>query len=248
MWWVHGNEKTWVWVIEFFTNSWRIPDSGEVVFIIANEQAIIDNIRYIDKDLNRCFGKEDGSLWNEQNIAKILATYIQQADYLVDIHNTTNPISEPFLICEHDSLFNLFDVDKSISWLDKLHPGWSDGYGNSIWCKSVCLEAWSIYDDQLTSILWCESQVVNFLRWVGNIDWTPRLYTPDRYNFMLQYATKTDFTPLEAIKDFQEFKKWEYIWTDWEKEILAPFDGICIFAYKKNSPWEEWFVYGTRVN
>ena len=248
MWWVHGNEKTWVWVVQKFIDSWRVPDRGELVFIIANEQAIAENIRYIDQDLNRCFGIQNRGLWNERNLAKELETYIQEADYLLDIHNTTNPASEPFLICEYDSLCNLFDVDKSILWLDSLHPWWSDGYGNSIWCKSVCLESWSIYDDLSSTIEWCEDQVLNFLKWVWNLTAEPTIYVPMRYHFTVQYITKIDFKPLAWIKDFQEFEKWVYIWKDGDENVVAPFDGVCIFVYKKDSPNEEWFVYGRLVS
>lgn len=48
--------------------------------------------------------------------------YLQQSDYLLDVHNTIDLSTPPFIICEHDDLVPYFDVGRVVRGLDGLHP------------------------------------------------------------------------------------------------------------------------------
>jgi hypothetical protein len=49
--------------------------------------------------------------------------YLQASDYLLDIHNTIDLSTPPFIICEHDTLLPYFAVAYCVRGLDDLHPG-----------------------------------------------------------------------------------------------------------------------------
>jgi len=58
-------------------------------FFIANKEAIRENKRFIDTDLNRCFpGKESGN--NEEIIAYELINRLYGFDCVIDLHSTSN--------------------------------------------------------------------------------------------------------------------------------------------------------------
>jgi succinylglutamate desuccinylase len=96
----HGNELTGIYLVKKFD---RFPESlhrqsFKCETLIANPQAVAANRRYLDRDLNRCFGNEDLSnleLTGYENIrAKEIATQLAPKDrfdrnVIIDLHSTT---------------------------------------------------------------------------------------------------------------------------------------------------------------
>ncbi|WP_293145160.1 MULTISPECIES: aspartoacylase [unclassified Microcoleus] len=96
----HGNELTGVYLIKKFQ---QFPDllkrsTFETVALLANPKAVALNRRYVDRDLNRCFGRAD--LANpdltgyEDTRAKEIWAQLcpkdqNKADFIIDIHSTT---------------------------------------------------------------------------------------------------------------------------------------------------------------
>jgi aspartoacylase len=96
----HGNEWTGIYLVKKFQ---RFPEllhrqSFECVTLLANPKAIAANLRYIDRDLNRCFARED--LANpalasyEDKRAKEIAAQLgpkeqPHVDVIIDLHSTT---------------------------------------------------------------------------------------------------------------------------------------------------------------
>ena len=77
---LHGNEG---YGIEVGRRLQSIP------FFIANENALRENKRFIDEDLNRCFpGKEDGN--TEEQSAYNLLKKLKNFDYVIDLHSSSN--------------------------------------------------------------------------------------------------------------------------------------------------------------
>jgi succinylglutamate desuccinylase len=85
-----------------------------VIYIIAHPQAIKEKIRYREKNLNRCFGQTDKG-YEEDDIAREIEIHLQQADYLLDIHNTTNTTSTPFIISEHPDASRSLPIQTALS-------------------------------------------------------------------------------------------------------------------------------------
>lgn len=91
---LHGDEKLGKHVIRRLKS---IPlKKGTLEFIIANEEAMRRNERFIDDDLNRSFpGDEYGSY--EERLAVDLREGLANYDYVIDIHSTTAK-TEDFMI------------------------------------------------------------------------------------------------------------------------------------------------------
>lgn len=83
---MHGNEPLGPEVVRLF----RERPAANVDTVIANEQALKKDVRFIEQDLNRSFpGKADGNL--EEKRAKELFELCKQYDLVFDFHNTKAP-------------------------------------------------------------------------------------------------------------------------------------------------------------
>lgn len=99
---VHGNERTGVEVVHRLVN--RLSQSGaangvngELTLVLGNPEAIAQSVRFIDTDLNRCFGSDGpaGVQSFEHQRAGELACFLKDLDVMVDLHATNKP-SAPF--------------------------------------------------------------------------------------------------------------------------------------------------------
>jgi len=77
---LHGNER---YGFEVSKNQSFFP------FFLSNKKAFIENKRFIDTDLNRCFpGKIDGN--HEEKLAYNLIKRLKDFYYIIDIHSSSN--------------------------------------------------------------------------------------------------------------------------------------------------------------
>lgn len=111
----HGNERGGVWTVR---NILAAPDAFavpglKVQALLANPLAVERNVRYVDVDLNRCFGpnielsRTDSPEW-ERRRALELRDRIQPGgstpDLLVDLHNTTAAMGITWILTSFDPL------------------------------------------------------------------------------------------------------------------------------------------------
>jgi hypothetical protein len=83
---LHGNERIGCDIVEYLKDV-RFK-KGTLDLIIANEEAMQQNKRYIDADLNRCFpGNLNGDY--EEKLAAQLTKELAGCDHVIDIHSTT---------------------------------------------------------------------------------------------------------------------------------------------------------------
>lgn len=86
---LHGDEQFGLSIIEQYKD--RLNQFHGLQFVIANEDAIKQNKRYIETDLNRSFpGRIDGSY--EERLAVPLLETVRSSRFVLDIHNTTSDI------------------------------------------------------------------------------------------------------------------------------------------------------------
>lgn len=97
----HGNEKGGIWVVEEMLRSpeaWR-RQGLEITALLANPEAAQRNLRYLDRDLNRCFGPELAQSRPDHphrerrralEIQELLCPGGLRPDLVVDLHNTTS--------------------------------------------------------------------------------------------------------------------------------------------------------------
>ncbi len=239
--WVHWNELAWIKAINDILCNICI-DSWKVIFIIANLKAIEICQRQFEKNMNRCFFKNN--LWNTYEDKRVneIIEYLNGSDYLLDIHNTLNTKnSVPFLISEHKELWKYFDVDIVISWFDELHPGWSDWYMNNIWKIWLCLESWSIYDPRWYEI--AKNWIINFLKFTNNISWD--YITSNKQEFIkfdkIFKNQSLNFWFVKEFLDFEKITKWQIIAYDWDKEIFSDRNWYIVFTYIPKNIWDECF-------
>lgn len=109
----HGNESTGVFLInKWMANPELLAGKGiEVETLLANPEAIRQNRRYVDKDLNRCFSSavlNDDSLSGvEIDLAHALVQQLgakgeSQYDLIIDLHTSTAKMQTNLVLTKHD--------------------------------------------------------------------------------------------------------------------------------------------------
>ena len=96
---VHGNEYGGVAVLDRII---RLLSSGyplqiRLVLVLGNYRAATLGERFVDRDLNRCFGKKDADT-HEGRIATELNEILAKARFLVDFHQTVAHCPHSFAI------------------------------------------------------------------------------------------------------------------------------------------------------
>lgn len=108
----HGNETTGIELVKFLQAHELLGIIGK----IANPEAVSQNVRFIQTDLNRSAGQVDPQT-HEQKLAQSLEAEIKSADLVIEFHNTTAEdntcaiiTTEPHRL--HIALANLFGLKK----------------------------------------------------------------------------------------------------------------------------------------
>ncbi|MBX9257757.1 aspartoacylase [Desmonostoc muscorum CCALA 125] len=124
----HGNEFTGAYLVQKFA---QFPDlitrpSFETVTLLANPQAFAAARRYLEKDLNRCFLRQDLQNPALNSYEELQAKSIQnslasngdkQADFILDLHSTTANM-DLTIILVNTNPFNL----KLAAYLSEINP------------------------------------------------------------------------------------------------------------------------------
>ena len=250
---VHGNEKCGIYALEKILPSLKI-ESGRVLIVYGNPKAIDQNVRYVEVNLNRMF-KLDKNISEEEKKsyeygrAQFIKKYLEQADVLLDIHASFTPNSSPFVICESNAkgIIEYLPSNLVVSGFDKVEPGGTDYYMNSIGKVGICFECGYLGDSK--SIYLAEESVYAFLKARGHIqnDLIPREQT--YINMYDLYLTKTK--KFSLVKDFIDFEivlKDQDIGIDGEKIIKAKKDSVILFARNVDEVGEEAFLIGENKN
>lgn len=86
---IHGDEPFGLAIVDAYKD--RLDQFPGLQLVIANEEAIAQNKRFIETDLNRSFpGNINGS--KEERLAIELFEVVRSSTYVLDIHNTTSDI------------------------------------------------------------------------------------------------------------------------------------------------------------
>jgi len=130
---IHGNEHCGVEAVlsllEQFCSGALTLKKGTLKLVIANEEALKVNKRYIEHNLNRLFLddlSEPPPSSYEWKRAQEIKPLIIEADYFIDLHSTSGP-SEAFLFCEKP----LLDYCRDLG-VENIVVGWG-----SLGCTSI---------------------------------------------------------------------------------------------------------------
>ncbi len=85
----HGDERFGLEIFSYFKK--RLNEYSGLKLVIANQEAVKRNVRYVDQDLNRSYpGSLKGS--REARLAKQVLHEVRASRYVLDIHTTTCPV------------------------------------------------------------------------------------------------------------------------------------------------------------
>lgn len=102
---IHGNERAGLAVLNHLLDllaSGLVNIPFKLALAVGNPKALLQNIRYVEKDLNRSFGAQSSGAW-ESLRARDLEAFLSQTQYYLDIHQTTEPSERPFFIFPYES-------------------------------------------------------------------------------------------------------------------------------------------------
>ena len=246
---VHGNEKCGMEALEKVLPKLKI-ERGTVLFGYGNPRAIEANKRFVEANLNRMFKNDDllskkdvGSY--EYKRAQFLKKYLKRADALLDIHASFVPNSKPFINCEANAkgIIKYLLVDLIVSGFDKIEPGGTDYFMNSLDKIGICIECGYLGNPESTVI--AEKSIFSFLKARGH---TSNDFVSKTQSFIRMYdlyITKTNnFTLSKPFYDFEEISKGQIIGMDGDKEVKTEKDSVILFARNREQIGDEAFLLG----
>jgi len=243
---VHGNESFGVKMLERVIPNLKII-SGKVTFIFANLEAIKQNKRFIDFNLNRCFYKnQPKEIINtlEGKTAREIIPYLEETDYMLDIHGTWNPYSVEFIICMPQSFeFAKIIPFEKISWnWDEFEPGSTDYYMNLKNKIGICIECG--YSKDPESEIRAEESLRNFLIKSGSIRGElTSLKKQTCYKIINLYKNKYGkFKKSREFADFEKLKEKTLVGFDGKEKIFLYKDDSLIFIADYENIEEECFL------
>ena len=247
---VHGTEICGVAAIKNLLPNINII-RGTVTFIFANEKAIRDKKRFVDKDLNRLFVKSS-QLSSEQKRsyeyqrARELKGILRKCNALLDIHSSATPKAKPFVICEPRSFKVARYLPFSIvsnGW-DKIQHGGTDYFVNKNGGQGICVECGYNFDP--SAIKKAKSAVLSFLKYFGAVNGRKLTVRKQKlFTVKKMYMTKQNFKPAKHFKDFEFVKEGSLIGFDGGVPVKIKSDGGVVFVRGRTKPKEEAFLFGT---
>ena len=248
---VHGNEICGVKAIQKILPSLKI-NKGTLFIAFGNPRAIKKNVRYTESNLNRMFkdkkylSKEDLKSY-EYKRAQFLKKYLDQTIALLDIHASYTPKSRPFIICESNAneIIKYLPTNLIVTGFDKVEPGGTDYYMNSIGKIGICFECGYLGDAK--SDMRAEQSIFAFLSARGHIKNQAKIKKQSYIRMYKIYMAKTEkFTLSKKFKDFEKITKKQIIGLDGKRKIKATKNSIVLFARNTNKINEEAFLLGER--
>jgi succinylglutamate desuccinylase len=251
----HGNEPCGIKAFEKLLPKLTI-ESGTVFFLLGNPEAIKQDKRFTEANLNRMF--RPASTYTakikktyEYKRAQFIKMIMKQVDVCLDIHSTTNK-SIPFIICEKNakSIVQYFpkSFTKTVSGFGDIEPGATDDYMDFQGKIGIGIECGQHQDLKAGKI--AEEAIIAFLETRGHIKTKKEKKVIERKKLHMYdlYYSKTDtFKLTKQLDDFYEAKKGEVIAHDGGKPVKMKKDCIVVFAHDRNKKGEEAFLLGRWV-
>lgn len=244
---VHGNEPCGVLAVERVLKTIKI-ERGTVYFILGNPEALAENTRKTEFDLNRSF-RERSALSEkirqtyEVRRAEFLKTYLGGASALLDVHSSDTENSTPFVICENNGfeIAATLPVDLVVSGFDSVCPGGTDEYMNRIGRIGICIECG--YHNDPNSVPLGVTAIESFLSSRGHIAPIHKSKLGQKkIRVAFIYRTKSaPFRLSKAWADFEKVRAGQTIGFDGEIPVIADRDAIILFPDNCKTVGEEAF-------
>jgi inosine-uridine nucleoside N-ribohydrolase/succinylglutamate desuccinylase len=251
---VHGNEVCGVRAFDKIIPEIKI-ESGKVIFIYANLEAIKQGKRFIEKNLNRCFWKEQpieisGSL--EGKTAEEIIPYLEKADYMLDLHGCYIKDSAPCVICDKKQIkfAEIFDSEiVSYNW-DEFEPGSTDFYINEENKNCIGFGFECGFRESMESQEIAEKTIINFLIFSENI--SGNIFTRKNQRILrlkgLYKNNEKPFLRSKYIPDFTKVSEKTLVGKEGEKEIFIDEGDIILFLENQEKLNQECFILAEEIS
>jgi succinylglutamate desuccinylase len=247
---LHGNETAGVFALQELIPKLKIT-RGKIFIAYANPPAIEAGVRMVNKNMNRCFNKDNKGTDPEDIRAKELMTVLDSSDALLDLHMFYDD-GVPFVICEDNAvdIAHKFDVDIiSTNW-DTTEPGAADGYMFRQGKIGICIECGPISKAQEYKGFSIRT-IYQFLRHFDMSDSRTEFSTKPkrivRASHMVRKSS-ANFKLTDGFRNFDKMKNGQIISVDGKERYVAK-DGECIiFPHYNARIGEEAFIIGTEQN
>ncbi len=244
---VHGDERVGVMALQAL---WQTLDitKGTVYAIYGNPDAIAKNVRFIEKNLNRCFVPGITGTSLEEQRAQELMPILDQCDAVLDLHATNSVKTTPFIITEQPSMVLARALDFPI-----ISTGWNDAEGGAVdgymygrGKIAVTTELGSVKTPELYLDL-AKQSILTFLRFFGCIAGSiPAPKQTPKYVHITRAVLKQtnglsftkDFADFEALPEGEVFAK------DGDTEYRAGKGECIIFPRPQKEIGGEAFLIG----
>jgi predicted deacylase len=242
---IHGDEFCGVKAFDNILPTLEIT-SGTVYFIYSNLEAIRQNKRFTEKNLNRCFLKQqpqDISETLEGKTAREIIPYLDIADAVLDIHASFTKDSIPFVICDEKWIetAGIFDSDITICNFDPFEPGSTDYYMNLRGKPGFCFECGFLEDFKTQKT--AEKAIINFLIYFGAINGKVQMKRQTKLKLnRLYWNIRGPFKLVKYFKDFEKLNKKTLIGYDGNEKVYANTRNIILFARDRDKLNEECFL------
>jgi succinylglutamate desuccinylase len=243
---IHGNEFCGVKALDNLLPNLKL-NKGKCYFVYCNLEAIKQDKRFVDVNLNRCFVEKQGE-GIEWKTSRDLMKILDQVDVLLDIHASNSPDSIPFLIAEP----HCFDIAKCLpgelltfGW-DIFEAGATDAYMNNRDKKGIGIECG--YARDLESIKVAEKAIINFLTKLGLLEGEIDQEVKKVYEIVGLYHNKNNsFKKSRDFSDFEVLKERTLMGLDGEEEVYLDAGNIVIFVRDKEGINQECFILAKEV-
>ena len=253
----HGNERIGIYLIKRFNQHPSLikRSSFTTQTLLSNPKAVAAGVRYLDKDLNRCFNRDSLRDMALTSYEDLLAKAIDQqigphgqtpADVIVDLHSTTANMGLT-LILNNENSFNL----QLAAYLHAAHPlvkiysaahsGRNQDSLRSLARFSVGIEVGSVAQGVLDAQLFCQTEalIYTILDYLeahnqNKLPATDRLLTLYRYLKAIAYP-QTAQGELQALihpqlqfKDYEPLNCGDPMFLTFEGETIT-YQGEAVF-------------------
>jgi succinylglutamate desuccinylase len=248
---LHGNETAGVFALQELIPKLKIT-RGKIFIAYANPPAIEAGVRMVNKNMNRCFDKDNKGTDPEDIRAKELMTILDKSDALLDLHMFYDDDGVPFVICEDNAvdIAHKFDVDIiSTNW-DAAEPGAADGYMFRQGKIGICIECGPISKAQEYKDFSIRT-IYQFLRHFDMSDDRTEFSIKPKRIVRASHAVRkssANFKLVEGFRNFDKMKNGQVISVDGKEKYIAKDREYIIFPHYNARIGEEAFIVGTEQN
>lgn len=174
-------------------------------WIVANEQALSKNIRFIDKDLNRVAPGDINSNFYEERRAAEIVELSKNYKYIIDLHGTKSDFGIvgviPFPTWENLLLASIFPVDRMVIWYAKSSID-KGPLVQHVKCPAIELECGPKEEDRTIKEL--EDVLTTFIKQKNMVDISDILSKAEKKEFFVVYDKMESTNKQVEFEDFKE--------------------------------------------